>query len=86
MEEINFNEYYERIMLELKKDNKRNKEYFDNLDLLIQTIFLNNEFNELEKVARLRNLVYSNGSMTKRQLKMIDKELGYEKFYEENCK
>lgn len=84
MEEIDFAIYYERIVEELKKDKKRNKDYFDTLELLIQMILSNNEFNELERVARLRDLVYSNGSLSKKQLKNIDKELGYEKYYEES--
>ena len=84
MEEIDFTIYYERIVEELKKDKKRNKDYFGTLELLIQMILSNNEFNELERVARLRDLVYSNGSLNKKQLKNIDKELGYEKYYEES--
>ena len=84
MEEIDFTIYYERIVKELKKDKKRDKSYFDTLELLIQMILSNNEFNELERVARLRDLVYSNGSLSKKQLKNIDKELGYEKYYEES--
>ena len=47
-------------------------------------IFSNNDFTEIEKVARLRNIVYNNGSLGKKQLKNIDKELGYEEYYEES--
>lgn len=82
--EIDFNVYYERVIKELKKNKNREQSYFDNLDLLLSMIFSNNDFTELEKVARLRNIVYNNGSLGKKQLKNIDKELGYEEYYEES--
>ena len=84
MEEINFEDYYGMVRLFLKKNGKRDKNYFDTLDLLVGTIMINNDFTELEKVARLRELVYRNGSLSKKDLKNIDKELGYEKYYEES--
>lgn len=83
---INFIDYYNKIIFELKKNKSRDQNYFDNLDMLIKVVLSKNDFTELEKVARLRDLVYSNGSLSKEQLKNIDKELGYEKYYEENCR
>lgn len=86
MEEINFEDYYGMVRLYLKKNSKRDKKYFDTLDLLVGTIMINNDFTELEKIVRLRELVYQNGSLSKKDLKNIDKELGYEKYYEESCR
>lgn len=83
---INFIDYYNKIIFELKKNKSRDQNYFDNLDMLIKVVLSKNDFTELEKVARLRDLVYSNGSLSKEQLKNIDKELGYEKYYEESCR
>jgi hypothetical protein len=83
--EINFSEYYDRIIKELKKNEERDEKYFDTLDMLLGTILLNNDLTELDKVACLRNIVYSNGSLDEETLTNIDKELGYEKYYEESC-
>lgn len=84
--EINFGKYYDRIIEELKKNEERGEKYFDTLDMLLGTILLNNDLTELDKVACLRNIVYSNGSLNIEKLEEIDKELGYEKYYEESCK
>lgn len=86
MQEIDFEEYYGMVRLYLKKNNKRDKSYFDMLDLLVGSIMVNNDFTELEKIARLRDLVYSNGSLNKKELKNIDKELGLDKYYEESVR
>ena len=82
---VDFEEYYNVVRLELMKNGKRDNSYFDTLDLLINAILVNNDYTELEKVATLRDIVYSNGSLSKKKLKEIDKELGYEKYYEESC-
>ena len=79
---VNFNDYYAMVRLFLKKKGRIDDKYFDTLDLLVGTIMINNDFNELEKIERLRDLVYSNGSLNKKELKQIDKELGYDKYYE----
>ena len=86
MQEIDFEEYYGMVKLYLKKNNKRDKSYFDMLDLLVGSIMVNNDFTELEKIARLRDLVYNNGFLNKKELKNIDKELGLDKYYEESIR
>ena len=43
---------------------------------------INNDFTDYEKVVKLRDLVYNNGSLSKRKIKNIDKEFGYDKYYE----
>lgn len=78
---VDFEEYYGMVKLFLSKNNKRDTKYFDTLDLLVSTIMINSDFNELEKVERLRDLVYNNGSLSKKDLQNIDKELGYDKYY-----
>lgn len=86
MEEIKFEDYYGMVKLELIKKGKTDKGYFDTLELLMDTILINNDFNELEKIDRLREIVYINGSLNKKQLKNIDKELGLDKYYEESIR
>lgn len=76
MNKIDFNDYYNRVIIELKKNKKRSKNYFDNLDLLVQTIMLNSDFNELEKIDKLKCLVYLNGSLNEEEIENIDKEFG----------
>lgn len=83
MEEIDFYNYYERVIVELKKNKKRDKEYFDNLDLLVNTIILNGDFNNEQKIDKLKCIVYLNGSLNEKEIEKIDKEFG---LYEENIR
>lgn len=76
MSKISFNDYYERVIKELKKNNKRKQDYFDNLDWLIQTIILNSDFDDLEKIDKLKCIVYLNGSLNEEEIENIDKEVG----------
>lgn len=76
MNKISFYDYYDRVIIELKKNKKRDKNYFDNLDLLISTIELNSDFNDLDKIDKLKCLVYLNGSLNEKEIDKIDKEFG----------
>lgn len=76
MNKVDFNDYYERVIEELKKNKKRNKEYFDNLDLLVQTIMLNSDFSDIDKIDKLKCLMYLNGSLNEKEIENIDKEFG----------
>lgn len=86
MENIKFEDYYGLVRLELIKEGKRDTKYFDTLELLMCTITYNNDFTELEKIDRLREIVFVNGSLSKEKLKKIDKELGLDKYYEESVR
>lgn len=77
MENVKFEDYYDRVILELKKRKQRNKEYFNTLGMLVNVIILNST-NDYDKILKLRRLCYSNGSLTEEQINKIDKELGYE--------
>lgn len=79
--DITFLNYYNRAILELKKNKKRNEEYFETLDLLINTFILNSDFNEEQKIDKLKCLLYINGSLSEKQIEKIDKEFG---IYEES--
>ena len=76
MNKVEFEDYYERVIEELKKNKKRDKNYFDNLELLVDTIMINGDFNDLEKIDKLKCLVYLNGSLNEKEIENIDKEFG----------
>ena len=86
MQKVSFTDYYGMVLLKLKKNKKRDKNYFDMLDLLVGNIILNNDFTELEKIDRLREIVYTNGSLTKKELKEIEEELKLYEYYEESIR
>lgn len=82
MQDVNFEEYYNMVRLKLIKKGKTNENYFNTLELLMGTIMVNNDYTELEKISILRDIVYTNGSLSKKELKEIEEDLGYEKYYE----
>ena len=45
-------------------------------DLLVQTIMLNSDFNDIDKIDKLKCLIYLNGSLNEKEIENIDKEFG----------
>lgn len=76
MNKIEFEDYYKRVIKELKKNKERDKNYFDNLDLLVKTIEYNSDFDDIDKIDKLKCLVYLNGSLNEKEIENIDKEFG----------